>query len=137
MDLQLRGRTALVTGASQGIEKALARLLALEGVRVVAAARRVDLVKQLALDVAGEGSERILPIEVDLYEDGSAEKLAAATKSQIDRVDILMNVAGGSRTVPMQATNEQWYEAMRLNSFACASLPMQYCPRCRPPIGAA
>ena len=51
MDLELKSKTAIVSGASTGIGRAIARALALEGVRVVALARRKDLLEQLAQEV--------------------------------------------------------------------------------------
>jgi 3-oxoacyl-[acyl-carrier protein] reductase len=48
MDLQLRDKTALVTGASMGIGRAIAKMLAIEGVRVAAVARRVELMEAMA-----------------------------------------------------------------------------------------
>ena len=51
MDLHLKGKTALVTGASQGIGRAIAKALAAEGVRLCIAARRKELLEQLAKDI--------------------------------------------------------------------------------------
>ena len=51
MDLLLRGKTALVTGASMGIGRAIAKALAAEGVRVVAAARRLEELERMADEV--------------------------------------------------------------------------------------
>src|ERR1700712_2029289 len=92
MDFQLRGRTALVTGASQGIGRGIARLLALEGVKVVGAARRTQLVEELSASVVAEGGERIIPVAIDLFEEGAAAQLAAAAKAAAGPIDILMNV---------------------------------------------
>jgi 3-oxoacyl-[acyl-carrier protein] reductase len=131
MDWGLRGRTALVTGASQGIGKALARQLALQGVRVAAAARRVDLVDKLSADVVAEGGNEITAIEVDLYRKGAAEALADRARSVLNRVDILMNVAGGSRTVPIDASSDQWHEAMLLNFFRLRELTHALLPEMR------
>ena len=81
MDLQLTGKTALVTGASRGIGRAIALALAREGVRVAIAARRVNLLEELAREiVTGRGAEPLV-LETDLYQDGSAEKLAQAATS--------------------------------------------------------
>ena len=56
MDLDLKSKTAVVSGASTGIGRATAKALALEGVRVIAVARRKDLLDQLAQEVrAAEG----------------------------------------------------------------------------------
>jgi 3-oxoacyl-[acyl-carrier protein] reductase len=55
MDLQLKGRAALVTGASSGIGRAIARALAHEGARVAVTGRRRENLEALAAQVAGEG----------------------------------------------------------------------------------
>jgi 3-oxoacyl-[acyl-carrier protein] reductase len=55
MDLDLKSRTAVVSGASIGIGRAIAKMLALEGVRVVGVARRGDLLEQLAQEVKAAG----------------------------------------------------------------------------------
>ena len=57
MDLQLKDKTALVTGASQGIGRAIAKMLAAEGVRVCIAARRRELLEELAKEIVAARSE--------------------------------------------------------------------------------
>lgn len=131
MELALRGRTALVTGASQGIGRCLARLLALEGVRVAAAARRVDLVRALAESTRDEGGADIEPLAIDLYEEGAGERLAGMAAKALGRIDILMNVAGGSRTLPMDADSGKWAEAMTLNFFRVRELTHAVVPQMR------
>src|ERR1700733_5651303 len=65
MDLQLKSKTAVVTGASIGIGRAVAKALAREGVRVAAVARRNDLLEQLAQEARSEGTD-IIPIVQDI-----------------------------------------------------------------------
>jgi len=115
MDLQLAGKTALVTGASRGIGRAVALGLAHEGVKLAIAARRVHLLQELAQEIAGQRADEPLVLEVDLYQEGSAEKLAQAASAGLGRVDILVNAAGGSRPFPFEATKEQWAEGMLVN----------------------
>jgi len=115
MDLQLSGKTALVTGASRGIGRAVALGLAREGVKLAIAARRVNLLQELAQDIAGQRADEPLVLEVDLYQEGSAEKLAQAVSAGLGPIDILVNAAGGSRPFPFEATKEQWAEGMLVN----------------------
>src|SRR5262252_4065037 len=89
MELDFAGRTALVTGASQGIGRTTARMLASAGVTVVAVARRVGLVEQLAKDITGAG--KIIPFAADFYEPDAAERVAAGAERLLGHVDILMN----------------------------------------------
>ncbi|HYE71288.1 MAG TPA: SDR family oxidoreductase [Ramlibacter sp.] len=116
MDLQLQGKTALVTGASVGIGRAIAKSLAAEGVKVAVSARRVDKLQELAAEiVAGGGAPPVL-IACDLYQDDAARQLAHAAVQGLGQVDILVNNAGGSRSFKeLHVSEEQWQEAMTLN----------------------
>jgi len=116
MDFDLKGRTALVTGASQGIGRTIARMLASQGVRVVAAARRVEELQKLAAQAEADGGA-IFPVHYDLTQENSASRLAENTSDLVGHVDILMNVAGGTRPFPIDASREAWDEAMTLNFF--------------------
>ncbi|HEX4328717.1 MAG TPA: SDR family oxidoreductase [Burkholderiales bacterium] len=120
MKLDLTGRTALVTGASQGIGHMTARLLAEAGATVLGVARRQELIEKLAGEVKGPG--KILALQADLYQAGAPERTAAEAERILGRVDILMNAAGGSRPVPFEATNAQWEEGMTLNFFRIREL---------------
>ena len=115
MDLDLKSRTALVSGASIGIGRAIAKALALEGVRVVAVARRKDLLEKLAQESPTAGGGRIIPVVQDLMQEDAATKLAAAAVAELGHIDILVNNAGGSRPLPVDAPDRDWDEAMALN----------------------
>jgi 3-oxoacyl-[acyl-carrier protein] reductase len=115
MDLELKSKTAVVTGASIGIGRAIAKLLALEGVRVVAVARRRELLDELAADVKGAGGAPIVPLVQDIVQADAAGKLAAAAIAELGHVDILVNNAGGSRPLPVDAPDSAWEEALTLN----------------------
>jgi 3-oxoacyl-[acyl-carrier protein] reductase len=115
MDLQLTGKTALVTGASRGIGRAIALGLAREGAKVAVAARRVKLLEELAREIASARGAEPLILEADLYQDGSPEKLAQSAEKSLGRIDILVNAAGGSRPYPFEATKEQWAEGILVN----------------------
>ena len=131
MDFQLRGRTALVTGASQGIGRGIARLLALEGVKVVGAARRTHLVEELSASVVAEGGERIIAVAADLFQDSAAAQLAAAAKAAVGPIDILMNVAGASMPLDFDAPQERWEEGMTLNFYRVRQLTHELIPDMR------
>jgi 3-oxoacyl-[acyl-carrier protein] reductase len=115
MNLLLQGKTALVTGASMGIGRAIAKALAAEGVQVVGAARRLDLLQAMADEVEAAGHPRPIVVRQDVMQDDGAATLAAAALAAVGRIDILINNAGGSRVLPIDAPEERWVEAMTLN----------------------
>src|SRR6202008_3359466 len=97
MDLQLKGKTALVTGASMGIGRAIAKVLAGEGVQVAAVARRTHLLDELTTEIdRGQGLRPVL-ISQDIVVSDAASRLRDAALSGLGHVDILVNCAGGSR----------------------------------------
>jgi 3-oxoacyl-[acyl-carrier protein] reductase len=116
MDLQLRNRTALVTGASVGIGYGIARALAAEGVRVAVTARRVDKLRDLASEIVATGGLEPVLIEQDMYAEDAAARVAQAARAGLGHVDILVNNAGGSRSFKeLHVSEAQWQEALTLN----------------------
>ena len=116
MDLQLKGRTALVTGASTGIGRSIALGLAAEGVRLAISARRLPLLMEVADQIETLGGPRPIVIESDLYAEDAAQQLTSAAIAGLGRVDILVNNAGGSRSfTDLHVSEERWQEAMTLN----------------------
>lgn len=116
MDLQLADKTALVTGASTGIGRGIALALAAEGVQLAIAARRVNLLEEVAGEIVQRGGPRPAVIGCDLYADDAAATLAGAAIQALGRVDILVNNAGGSRSfTDLHVSEERWQEAITLN----------------------
>ena len=116
MDLQLKDKTALVTGASMGIGHAIARGLAAEGARVCIAARRRNLLDELAQQIVAAGGTAPAIVEIDVMPEGAAQRLAKAATDALGHVDILVNSAGGSKPpLPIDAPEAQWEESMTLN----------------------
>ncbi len=114
MDLELKSKTAVVSGASMGIGRAVAKALAREGVRVVGVARRKDLLEQLAQEARSEGAV-IIPVVQDIMQPDAATTLAEKAIAELGHVDILVNNAGGSRPLPVDAPDSAWDEAIELN----------------------
>ncbi len=115
MDLQLKGKTALVTGASIGIGRGIALGLAREGVRLALMARRGDLLDAVAAEITSAGGIKPVLIVEDFMQEGAPERIARAALEGFGAVDILVNNAGGSRPFKIDASDEQWNEALTLN----------------------
>lgn len=122
MDLQFQGKTALVTGGSQGIGRAIAKGLAREGAKIAIAARRVNLLEEVANEIEAAGAQRPTIIEADLYNPETPGRLAAMAEQKLGRIDILINAAGGSRPIPYDAPQAVWDEGMTLNFFRLREL---------------
>jgi 3-oxoacyl-[acyl-carrier protein] reductase len=131
MDLQLTGRSCLVTGASQGIGRGTAKVMAAEGCRVALLARRADLLETLADEIAASGSARPLVISADQAGAGAFGEVRERIDQAFGGVDILVNCAGGSRPIPWDAPEEAWREGMALNFDGLRRLAGQFIPHMR------
>lgn len=116
MDLQLHGKVALVTGASVGLGRAIATLLAAEGCRMALLARRRPLLEELAATLPSS-AEPLLVVE-DFTSPGAAERTRDAVLGRFGRCDILVNNAGSSRPQVDLGADDVWLESMEINFHA-------------------
>ena len=108
MDLELTGKTALVTGASKGIGKAIARGLAQEGARVAICSRDATALGAAAKDIAG-GRGDVVVIPADLSRESEVQRVAEDAAGRLGRIDILVNNAGAIRGGDfLKIPDEQW-----------------------------
>src|SRR5687768_4099707 len=108
MDLGLNGRTALVTGASMGIGRSIAAALSREGVKLAVVARRRNLLEELQQELKAP----LVIIEQDFMQPDAPERIAKAALDGLGSVEILVNNASGSRRFTLEASEEQWEEAL-------------------------
>jgi NAD(P)-dependent dehydrogenase (short-subunit alcohol dehydrogenase family) len=111
MDLELKGKVAVVTGASKGIGLAVVRTLAAEGAQVIAGARTVDTM---------HGIEGVDAFEVDLVAPGGSERLVREAIARHGRVDVLVNNVGGVRVHLegfLHVSDEDFEQSFQLNFF--------------------
>lgn len=122
MDFELKDRTCLVTGASAGIGAGIARLLAEQGARIAATARRVDRIGLYP---------NVTPIAADITSADDLARLVRDAIAALGRVDILVNCAGGSRPTTVDAGEAFWEEAFALNFTSARRLTTALLPDMR------
>ena len=96
MDLGLNGRVALVTGASSGIGRESARVLAAEGAKLMLVARSADKLKAVAEGIGADFGVEAATFACDLTEPDGAERAVAATLARFGRLDVAVCSAGAS-----------------------------------------
>lgn len=119
---------AIVTGASSGIGEAAARCLARAGFRVVVAARRAELLEQLAKEIEEAGGTA-LPVAVDLGEEADTSLLIARTLEAYGRIDVLLNNAGFSPAAALeQIPRSELRRTYEVNLFSGLQLAAEVVP---------
>lgn len=121
MDLQLKGRVALITGPAKGMGAAITHSFATEGCRLVLVGRDVAAIEPVAAEVTRGGAEAIV-LKCDLTDPAQCEDAARAGVAKFGRIDILVNVAGGSGPVGksgVETTPEEFTEIVTLNMNGC------------------
>jgi NAD(P)-dependent dehydrogenase (short-subunit alcohol dehydrogenase family) len=122
----LAGQVAIVTGASSGLGARFAQVLAGAGAEVLAAARRLDRLENLARE-----HPRILPLSCDVTADDGPERLVGTAIARFGRIDVCVNNAGVASEAERQATLETFRSVLRVNLEAlfavslAASVPMR------------
>lgn len=111
----LAGRVVLITGASSGVGAHLARVAVRAGARVVLAARRIDRLEQMSLDIQWEGGQA-LAVVMDVTSRESVEAVFDAAQAHFGVVDVVLNNAGiGNGKRPLEITEEEWRAMLSTN----------------------
>ncbi len=114
MDLGLKGKVAIVTGASRGIGKGIALRLAEEGCRTVLCARGAEALEAAAAEVGAKSETHA--VAVDVTAPDAPERLVRAALDAFGRIDVLVGNAGGNRRKPMEETTDaDWEDLLDLN----------------------
>ena len=122
MELGLRGKAAIVTGGTQGIGLATARLLAEEGAAVAVVARGRERLEAVAAELRAMGG-RVAAIGADVGRPADCARVIEETRAAFGRIDILVNNAGTSATGAFESvTDEAWQADFDLKLFAAIRL---------------
>jgi 3-oxoacyl-[acyl-carrier protein] reductase len=133
MDLKLRGKVAVITGASIGIGLAVAHGLAEEGVDLVMAARQKDRLDEEAKRVAQKHGVEAVAVACDVSTAQGCDALIRATQKAFGGTDILINNAGsGSNETIMEAPDEKWQAYWELHVMAAVRLARGLVPTMKP-----
>jgi 7-alpha-hydroxysteroid dehydrogenase len=105
----LTDRVAIVTGAGRGIGAAVARTFAAAGADVVIASRTKDQLEEVAADVVAAG-RRAVVVPCDVSDTANLEELVARAMTDLGRIDVVVNNAGGTSPRPFLDTSERMFE---------------------------
>ena len=129
MDLGLKGKVALVGGASRGLGLAAAESLAREGARVIITARSKDQLEAAAARIAQNTGAAVEARPADLSRPGEAAGLARETVRDFGRVDVLVNNAGGPPGGAfLDFSDQDWEAAFQLNLMSAVNLTREVIP---------
>lgn len=117
MSIDLKGKTAIVTGASRGIGKALACVAAGLGVNLSIAARNEGPLKETAGEIAEKYNVEVMPVVCDVTKLEDLENLVNKTKDKFGRIDILLNNAGVSSQYPFQQQPIEDFEKLAHTNY--------------------
>jgi 3-oxoacyl-[acyl-carrier protein] reductase len=132
MDLELKDRVAVVGGASKGLGRACAEVLAEEGAKIAMCSRTKDDLERAAREIGEKTGSEILTVAGDLDRPETIRHLVASTVERFGRLDILVHNSGG---LPLaraaSATEEQWTIAVERSLFFFARMSREALPHLR------
>ncbi len=118
MDLGLNDRVALVTGGSEGIGKATALRLSLEGAKVAICGRRGNVLEETAVEINSISGGEIFPIVADVSQAEDIKRMILEVVAKWGKLDILVNNAGTASGGPFEDnTDEAWFHDLELKLF--------------------
>jgi len=118
-ELGLKGKIAVITGGSDGLGRATAERLAVEGAKVVICARREDHLQRVAKGIAARSGAEVVGIRADVSIASDIDELINATLEHFGGVDILINNAGKSSAAGLeQVEDEEWQADLNLKVMA-------------------
>ena len=123
MDLGIRGKTALVCGSSQGLGRAIANALAMEGVDLAINSRSPDKLKVVQAEIIEATGANVVGITADLTDRGEANSLVAQTEEAFGKIDMLVTNPGGPPAGPFESHSpEVWSHAIAQNFESVVNL---------------
>jgi 3-oxoacyl-[acyl-carrier protein] reductase len=125
VDLGLKGKAAIVTGASRGIGRAIALGLAEEGCNIAFCARGQDSLRETAKEIEAKGV-RVLAVEADVTKAGDTERLVKAAVEAFGRIDILINNVDGSVASDSDEAWQATFEMILLTATRATRLVVPY-----------
>lgn len=125
----LKGRTALVTGASSGMGRHFVQTLADNGAKVICAARRKDSIEAAAREIRERGGQAVA-VELDIGSTESVTRAFDAAEAAFGTVDLLVNNAGQIVFAPFpDISDEQWLNLMNVNLNGCMRMSREFAKR--------
>ena len=122
MDLGLKGRVAVITGPAKGMGAAVSKAFAAEGCKLALIGRDTSAIEPVAREIRADGGEAIV-VACDVTSTAACESAAKAAQDKFGgRIDILVNVAGGSGPIGKtgwETTAEEFNEIVQLNMTGC------------------
>ena len=112
MNLQLKKKRCVVTGASQGLGRSIATILASEECELVLVARRKKPLQDTAKLIAKKYKTKVFILSLDVTSKNADAKIKNFALSKLGSIDILINSAGGSRPTTWDAPESFWEEGM-------------------------
>ncbi len=129
MDLELKGKVAIIGGASKGLGRACAEVLAEEGVRITICSRTKDDLEKAAAEIRDTYGAEVLVFAGDLDRNDVIQDLVATTVSHFGQLDIMVNNSGGPPLArSSNATEEQWETAVQRSLFFFARMSLEAIP---------
>ena len=122
--MKLKNKVAVITGAAQGIGRAIATTLAQQGANVVVSDIQLEKAETTAKEIMAETGQKVIAVHVDVVDGASVKAMIDRTIGEFERIDILVNNAGTTRdTLIMRMKEADWDLVLNINlkgTFNCS-----------------